>query len=466
MNKSISELQPHPTNKEIYGDQADTELVESVRTKGVLNPLLVTNDGIVISGHRRLDAARRAGLKEVPTVLFRSDDNLDVLEALIESNRQRQKTNEQFGREAKVLLDIERERAHLRRLATQKYNNSIDQEHVPGLLVDTGQAREKVGQQLGTSGKHAEHAAQVVTVIDDLNNNGHQQEAEQLRTTLNNGSVRKAYNTARMYTSLKSTEPEPLGYITLEQWKSFDTNAQKECIDNAPRGSANGFNKQENDSIEWARWSWNPITGCETGCSYCYARDIANRFYPQGFTPTFYPDRLAAPHNNRVPSLASGDIGYKNIFTCSMADMFGPWVPTEWIRAVLDEIRAAPQWNFLMLTKWPERMQNFSYPDNAWVGATVDKQTRVATVEETFQKIEAPVKFVSCEPLLEPLEFSELHIFDWVIIGGQSGTTQESEFHPPRSWVNDLEEQARNVGCKIYEKSNLLERIRDYPNNG
>ncbi len=61
------------------------------------------------------------------------------------------------------------------------------------------------------------------------------------------------------------------------------------------------FNRT-NRAIEWALWSWNPITGCLHGCEYCYARDIAERFYPQKFLPTFHADRLAAPGNTRRPS--------------------------------------------------------------------------------------------------------------------------------------------------------------------
>jgi ParB family chromosome partitioning protein len=97
--RSIADLRPHPKNAEIYGDYADADLVESVRINRVLTPLLITEDGVVINGHRRLDAARRNGLAEVPVVVFESTDDLDILEAMVESNRQRTKTNEQIGRE-------------------------------------------------------------------------------------------------------------------------------------------------------------------------------------------------------------------------------------------------------------------------------------------------------------------------------------------------------------------------------
>lgn len=51
------------------------------------------------------------------------------------------------------------------------------------------------------------------------------------------------------------------------------------------------LNRQDSASIEWAQWSWNPVTGCKHDCPYCYARDIADRFYPQRFEPSIYPWR-------------------------------------------------------------------------------------------------------------------------------------------------------------------------------
>ena len=64
------------------------------------------------------------------------------------------------------------------------------------------------------------------------------------------------------------------------------------------------MNAQDNDSIDWAKFSWNPVTGCLHNCPYCYARDIAERFYPEKFAPTLHLDRLAAPFNS--PGSAAG----------------------------------------------------------------------------------------------------------------------------------------------------------------
>ena len=86
-----------------------------------------------------------------------------------------------------------------------------------------------------------------------------------------------------------------------------------------------------------------------------------------------------------------------------MADLFGRWVPGEWIERILATVAANPQWNFLFLTKFPKRMSEFVIPPNAWMGTTVDLQARVANAEKVFEKVKASVRWLSIEPMLEPL---------------------------------------------------------------
>jgi protein gp37 len=211
-----------------------------------------------------------------------------------------------------------------------------------------------------------------------------------------------------------------------------------------------------NDNIGWARWSWNPVTGCLHNCDYCYARDIANRFYPEKFEPTFHPDRLEAPANTKVPKYAGDDPAWRRVFTCSMADLFGKWVPQEWINAVFKQIHEHPEWEFLCLTKFPLRLADLDWPPNVWAGTTVDIQARVGSAERAFAKVKAGIKWLSCEPLLEPLKFKSLAMFDWVVIGASTGSSLAAPFAPQFEWVSDLYQQARSAGCKVYLKHNLF----------
>lgn len=458
--RPVAELRPHPDNARIYGDTADSDLIESIRANGILSPILIAHDNRVISGHRRYDAAYQLGMDEVPVVLFRSEDELDILEALIESNRQRSKDGVIIGREYATLQDIINKRES--RQGNNQYTNGDGASEKR--FSDAQKPSRQAAAQLGVSQPTATKAAQTIKAIDNLKEQGKQREANQLEATLRH-NISKAHAQAQEagiipLSKPKEEQPTDPDYITIAEWQTMNETDRRGVL---MIGGASKFNKQDTDNIEWAKWSWNPITGCKHNCPYCYARDIAERFYPQKFEPVLHPRRLTAPLNMTPPHEAQTDIGYKNVFTCSMADLFGKWVPREWIIAVLDVVDRAQDWNFLFLTKFPQRMAEFDFPDNAWVGTSVDAQARVANAEKAFRNVRAKVKWLSCEPLLEPLEFSDLSMFQWLVVGGASRSTQTPEWRPPRAWINAIEAKATEAGCKIYEKTNLLERIREYP---
>lgn len=277
-------------------------------------------------------------------------------------------------------------------------------------------------------------------------------------------------------TALKRETPTGGNYtdkLTSNDVKGIVERETTKCkLPEKPATKVATFNQQKNDNIEWARWSWNPVTGCKHGCPYCYARDFANRFYPEKFEPTFKPHRLDAPKNTNIPEQAKQDVGYKNVFVCSMADLFGDWVPKEWIDAVLKSVAENPQWNFLFLTKNPKRYLEFDFPVNSWIGTTVDCQDRVNEAERVFQELRdrqvgSSVLFLSCEPMLTPIIFTNLELWDWVIIGGSSGNSQTPAIQPEWEWVEGLLKQARDAfdgyGLSVYFKPNLTIRPREYP---
>jgi protein gp37 len=236
------------------------------------------------------------------------------------------------------------------------------------------------------------------------------------------------------------------------------------------------FNETTGEGISWAAWSWNPVTGCLHGCDYCYARAIANRWsesYPAGFTPLFHEERLSAPANTTIPGAKRDDPAYRRVFVCSMADLYGRWVPDEWIRQVHKSMLDTPAWEYLLLTKFPARYVGLDLPPGAWVGTSVDEQKRVRIAENAFRQIEGvKVKWLSLEPLREPLKFTDLSMFDWVVIGAQTKTEQPDgivpAFAPPFEWVARLAIQALDAGCKVHLKPNLrsqpgMEWLNQYP---
>ena len=244
-------------------------------------------------------------------------------------------------------------------------------------------------------------------------------------------------------------DPEPTAAVVAQAVEEVQERRRQKTSEKAT------FN-QVNDNIGWARWSWNPVTGCLHNCDYCYARDIANRFYKEKFKPTFHADRLEAPANTKLPKDAGDDPAWRRVFTCSMADLFGKWVPQKWIRPIFKQIEEHQEWEFLCLTKFPQRLAELDWPPNVWAGTTVDLQHRVENAERSFSGVKAGVKWLSCEPLLEPLKFTSLAMFDWVVIGASTGSTLAAPFAPPFEWVADLYTQARKSGCKVYLKHNLF----------
>jgi protein gp37 len=235
------------------------------------------------------------------------------------------------------------------------------------------------------------------------------------------------------------------------------------------------FNQTDGEGISWAAWSWNPVTGCLHGCNYCYARAIAHRFtdgFPVGFTPLFHHERLDAPAHTTIPAAHRDEshlgcpdghcqiCAYRRVFVCSMADLYGRWVPDKWIKQVHESMLASPAWEYLLLTKFPARYVGLDMPAGTWLGTSVDEQKRVRIAEDAFRQVDGvKVKWLSLEPLKEPLEFSDLSMFDWVVIGAQTETRQPDgtveAFAPPFEWVARIYSQAVEAGCKVHLKPNL-----------
>jgi len=181
------DLISHEVNQSIYKDAPDEEFMESIKALGILEPIIVwVNDElemIVISGHRRMNAARLLHMEKVPVIVRRdvgSDD--EAVQILILSNRQRDKTNEQRAREYAVLKEVESRLSLARKSA--------------GIAVEaegkTGRARDIAAKAVGLSGLTADKAQVVLEEIDAAEAADDDERAEMLRKTLNR-SVSKAH---------------------------------------------------------------------------------------------------------------------------------------------------------------------------------------------------------------------------------------------------------------------------------
>ena len=195
--------------------------------------------------------------------------------------------------------------------------------------------------------------------------------------------------------------------------------------------------------IEWTERTWNPVTGCSKqsdGCTHCYAEIMSRRLkamnnpkYVNGFTLTTHTSDLNEPLNWKKPSM---------IFVCSMSDLFHKDVPFDFIDTIFDIINATPQHTYQILTKRAERMnQYFSkriIPTNVWIGVTVENEKTKYRLDY-IRNLNANVKFISCEPLLEDLGTMDLSGINWIIVGGESGI----QARPMKEeWVLNIKRQA------------------------
>lgn len=234
----------------------------------------------------------------------------------------------------------------------------------------------------------------------------------------------------------------------------------------------------DKSAIEWTDATWNPTTGCDRvspGCANCYALDLAARLKRMGssayqvdgdprtsgpgFAVQLHRERLAVPLRWIRP---------RRIFVDSMSDLFHPAVPDEFILEVWKSMAAARQHTFQVLTKRPERMRELLASEfghgsiravlaapwplpNVWVGTSVENARWRTRIDE-LRATPAVVRFLSCEPLLGPLDADgglDLSGIGWVIAGGESGLT-----HRPvdPDWIRGIRDACAAQGAPFLFK--------------
>lgn len=226
--------------------------------------------------------------------------------------------------------------------------------------------------------------------------------------------------------------------------------------------------------IEWCDSTWNPVTGCQHNCPYCYAKGIATRFgfhayepdiservllempvsagkkvpYPFDFAPTFHRYRLNEYENKKG----------RTVFVCSMADLFGSWVPDSWIEEVFAACEKAPQHRYLFLTKNPQRYIELATAgklpakDNMWYGTTA------TTPDAQFFWGGAWHTFVSIEPILRDYSGEIQGMCDtfaqWVIVGAETGK-RKSKVVPEKSWIDAITKTCIEKNIILFMKDSL-----------
>lgn len=205
--------------------------------------------------------------------------------------------------------------------------------------------------------------------------------------------------------------------------------------------------------IEWTEVTWNPVTGCSKispGCKHCYAERMAKRLkamknprYLRGFEVVLHDDLLDVPRRWRSP---------RRVFVNSMSDVFHDAVPEDYIQRMFVTIAECPQHTFQILTKRSGRLTEMAaslvWPANLWMGVSLESKDYYHRITD-LSRVPAVVRFLSCEPLLGPLDDVPLDAIDWVIVGGESGPGARP-MHP--NWVESIRQRCRESRTAFFFK--------------
>lgn len=205
--------------------------------------------------------------------------------------------------------------------------------------------------------------------------------------------------------------------------------------------------------IEWTQQTWNPTTGCQkksSGCLHCYAEIMSHRLkamgqekYKDGFEVRTHQSSLILPYKWKKPRL---------VFVNSMSDLFHEDVPVDFIKEVFKVMNENPQHTFQVLTKRSERLlqlnDELNWTNNIWMGVSVEDEVVIDRIDH-LRQTSAKVKFLSCEPLIGPLNNLNLDGIHWVIVGGESGRNARP-IDP--EWVVDIQEQCQEHSISFFFK--------------
>ncbi|HOW51780.1 MAG TPA: DUF5131 family protein [bacterium] len=212
--------------------------------------------------------------------------------------------------------------------------------------------------------------------------------------------------------------------------------------------------------IEWCDFTWNPVWGCLRRCPYCYARSIAKRFGREvafhvksgwntalggkleAFMPTLIKDNLNRPFPTK-PS---------RIFVNSMSDI--AYWKDEWLRSVLRRAYKHPEHSFLFLTKEAHIYKTQpSWGQNLWLGVTA---TTAEEIRAASYQLSATMKnlFLSVEPIHGNVRPEISRMFDWVIVGAETGNRKEKVVPAPE-WIEMLADRCAGLGIPLFMKNSL-----------
>lgn len=234
----------------------------------------------------------------------------------------------------------------------------------------------------------------------------------------------------------------------------------------------------QTSGISWCDYTWNPVTGCSHAgpeCWNCYAEDLRHQQAQQEHPPVgatelkwtqanaedvveMHPDRLDDPSDYRFPE------GPGKIFVGSMTDIFHREVDDEFIWRIVQRAEAFPQHVWIFLTKRPDQAAKLrlDWPENVWLGTSVgsgpggDYPNTTHRIEQ-LRDVDAATRWVSFEPLIEPVGKVALDHIDWAVVGGETGS-EDDRREMEHDWARKIYRQCREQDVAFYFKQSSAAR--------
>ncbi|CAN5545124.1 DUF5131 family protein [soil metagenome] len=225
----------------------------------------------------------------------------------------------------------------------------------------------------------------------------------------------------------------------------------------------------ERSAIEWTDATWNPVTGCtkvSTGCDNCYAHTLAHGrlsdVYLRKLPIINIPENRGDPFAVRVwyERLEQPEkwVDPRMIFVNSMSDLFHKDIPEQDMRKIFEVMLRVKRHIYQVLTKRPARARRFwernqdlfdggEIPSHIWMGTSIENQEVDYRIRQ-IRQVPAAVRFLSCEPLLGPIQL-DLEGIHWVIVGGESGIGYR-RMHI--DWARGIRDQCTAAGVAFFFK--------------
>lgn len=224
--------------------------------------------------------------------------------------------------------------------------------------------------------------------------------------------------------------------------------------------------------IEWCRYNWPTVAGCEKvspACVFCYALKLLLRLVAQATGKNYdslyreVVDPKTGKWTGKVLTIpGSLDLPYRwkvpgGVFVNGLADSFHKKVPFDWIEGMFTTMTDPKLQGFWwqLLTKRSKRLREIGpdlpWTENTWAGVTIESEKYLGRLDD-LHACGATRKWLSIEPLLGPMPSLDVSGLGWIVLGGESGNHGEKSRAMKPEWVREIRQKCDDAGVPMFFK--------------